>query len=219
MSTGPDRGTPPGFWACRGLADDGSPVWVAGAGSDQHADGELVELPVTDAIAYLAGATLAVAHLGPEQDVVALVVTPLGAPKAPPLWFAELPEPDAAPPALNLVAFTGHDVQPGRLLDRGALRATSARTRDQLGAVRLYPATGEVDQLYVSPQWRRQNIGTALTLAAGILAFARGSSLPWGDGQRTSDGDRMTQASVWRHRAAPLTHLMPPMTPMDERLD
>ena len=90
---------------------------------------------------------------GYDRDgaVVSLAVTRLAAPKAPPLWFAELTEPDATPPAINLVAFSGHGVAAERLLDRAALREVSVVSADQLGAARWYPATGEVDQVYVHP--------------------------------------------------------------------
>lgn len=206
-----------GLWGCRGLRADGTAAWVAGVASGRHADGDVVELPEREARAYVGDETLALAHLDSGGTVVGIQVAAVAAPKAPALWFAELPEENASPPATNLLVFTGHDVQPGRLLDATQLRESGVRARHQLGAIRMYPGTGEVDQLYVTPQWRRRSIGTALTVAAGILNYARGWNLPWGDGQRTSDGDRLVTASFWRHRAAPLTHLMPPMTPFDER--
>jgi GNAT superfamily N-acetyltransferase len=217
MSTPADDTKPPGLWACRALRPDGSTAWVAGTASDRHGDGELVELPEADALAYVGEAAIAVAHLDPRGAVIGIRISAFAAPKAPAMWFAELPEERAAPPATNLLAFTGFDVEPGRLLDRAALHATGAWTEDQLGAIRLYPASGEVDQIYVSPQWRRRNVGTALTYVAGILAYTRSGPLPWGDGQRTADGDRLVKASIWRHRAAPLTNLAPPMTPFEDR--
>lgn len=219
MSTPAERSTPPRLWACRALRADGSVAWVAGAGSDRHADGDLVELPESEALAYVGETAVVVAHMDPAGQAVGIRIPASAAPKAPSMWFAELAEEKASPPALNLVAFTGFGVPDGQLLDRTQLRATRARTEDQLGAIRIYPATGEVDQVYVTPQWRRQSVGTALILAAGILVRARGGRLLWADGQRTADGDRLREASIWRHRAAPLTNLAPPMTPFADRLD
>jgi hypothetical protein len=63
--------------------------------------------------------------------------------------------------------------------------------------VRWYQGTGEVDQVYVAPTQRRQGIGS--------------------DGQRTALGDRWRSTSDWAHRTAPLNHLAPPMTPLDQR--
>lgn len=218
MSTQAERSAPPSLWTCRALRSDGTTAWVAGTGSNRHADGDLVELAEPEALAYVGETALAVAHMDAAGQVIGIRISAFAAPKAPSMWFAELAEDEAAPPAVNLLAFSGLGVPNGQLLGRAQLRTTRARTEDQLGAVRIYPATGEVDQLYVSPRWRRQSVGTALTLAAGILARARDWQLLWGDGQRTADGDRLREASVWRHRAAPLSNLAPPMTPFAERL-
>jgi GNAT superfamily N-acetyltransferase len=83
--------------------------------------------------------------------------------------------------------------------------------------VRWYQGTGEVDQVYVAPTQRRQGIGSAIIMAAGTLAVARDWPRLWGDGQRTALGDRWRSTSDWAHRTAPLNHLAPPMTPLDQR--
>ncbi len=96
---------------------------------------------------------------------------------------------------------------------------TRARTEDELGVVRIDPATGEVDQPHVlTARWRWLSVATALTSAVGTRARARDWQLPGGDGERTADGDRLREASVWRHREAPLSNLAPPMAPFAERL-
>jgi GNAT superfamily N-acetyltransferase len=81
--------------------------------------------------------------------------------------------------------------------------------------VRWYPATGEVDQIYVQPAWRRRSIATGLIVAAGALSAARDWPRPWGDGQRTQLGEELRNAADWKHRAAELTHIAPPMTPVE----
>jgi GNAT superfamily N-acetyltransferase len=118
----------------------------------------------------------------------------------------------AHPPATNLIAFAGHGVQPGTLLDAAGLRGRVTST-DQLGAIRWFPATGEVDQVYVDPAWRRRSVGNALINAASALTYAREWPRMWGDGQRTEIGEHFRNASPWRARTAELTDLAPPMTP------
>lgn len=215
--TDPAPTTPPGFWHCRALDADGRPLWFAVVRSDAHADAERVDLPEPEALAAVGDDAFCVARFGVRGEVTGLSVMALGAPKAPPLWFVELAEPAATPPAISLVAFSGHGVDPGRLLDLTALSDVAVRTEDQLGATRWYPATGEVDQVYVQPARRRQSIGTALMVAAGTLTVVRGGPRIWGDGQRTAMGDRWRNASPWASWGAELTHLAPPMTPIDQR--
>ncbi len=208
-----------GFWHCRSLRADGSVAAFAVVRSERHADGERIDLPEHDAAAQIGHDALCVIKIDPSGRIERLAPTPLAAPKAPPLWFAEFTQPDDRPPAVGLMAFTGHDVAAGTLVDRAELRGLSVTGADQLGALRWWPESGEVDQIYVSPKWRRRSIGTALLVAGGSLSVARGGHRLWGDGQRTSDGERMRKASQWSHRAEPLTNLAPPMTPFDERDD
>lgn len=192
-------------------------MWFAIVLSSRHHDGTRVEVPERDAQDEVGDDAMCIARYDDDGAVVSLAVTGLAAPKSPPLWFAELSESEASPPAISLVAFSGHGVDAERLLDRAALREASVVSADQLGAARWYPATGEVDQIYVAPTWRRRSIGSALAIAVGTLSLARGWPRIWGDGQRTAVGDRWRNASPWAHRMADLTHLAPPMTPFDER--
>ena len=196
---------------------DGTAAWFAVVWSSDQADGVRLELPVGDASEAVGEDAVCVAAYDDGGEVTALAVTPRGAPKAPPMWFAELTEPDGTPPAVTLVAFSGHGVAPATLVDRAHLREIEVKSPDQVGAIRWYPATGEVDQVYVSPQLRRRTIGGALVAASSALSLARDWPRLWGDGQRTALGDRWRNASPWAHRTADLTHLAPPMTPFDER--
>lgn len=217
------EGPPPGepdwpYWYVRALGPGSAPLWSAVLQSGRHGDGTRLALPEDEALAEIEGEPLvARAQHGPAGTVVAIEVTAEAAPKAPPLWFAELREPSSEPPATVLLAFTGHGVAPGSLLDRQALRQVDVTSEDQLGAYRWYPSSGFVDQIYVTPRWRRRSIGTALVAAASSVVLAREWPRMWSDGQRTADGDRMRAASRWTDRTDDLTHLMPPMTPFDER--
>ena len=217
-SSDPEQPRPAELWRCRALRPDGTPAWVAAVWSGEHDDGEWVDLPEPEATKAVGDDVYVIAGLDAEGEVTSLVATPLAAPKAPPLWFADLPEPTNAPPAHSLVAFTGHGVEAGSLVSRSALSDVQITSADQVGAVRWYPATGELDQAYVQPAWRRQSIATALVTVAGLLNVTRGQPRLWSDGQRTAMGDRLRGATpffaAW---SDDLTHLAPPMTPFDER--
>ncbi|HVU72812.1 MAG TPA: hypothetical protein VHE83_07610 [Mycobacteriales bacterium] len=210
-TTGPDEARL-GWWQCRAVAADGTPAWLAVVWSERHPDGARVELAIDAATAAVGADAVAVAtYAGP--NVAFLTVSERGARGAPPLWFGEVPETTAAPPAVNLMVFTGLRAAPGALLDGPAMRTAGATTANQVGAVRWYPATGEVDQIYVQPAWRRHHVAGALIAAAAALSYARDWPRLWSDGQRTELGERLRNASPWRTRTADLTHLAPPMTP------
>lgn len=136
-------------------------------------------------------------------------------PMAPPLWFAEFRESNAQPPAVSIVAFSGHGQPTGRVFDQTDLDNLPIANSDQVGALRWYPATGEIDQIYVAPLLRRRQIGSALLISAATLSVARDWPRLWSDGQRTVLGEQFRNARAWRNRAADLTHVAPPMTPGD----
>lgn len=182
--------------------------------SRRHPDGSCLELSAEQAQAELAGEQPLVTVSCDEHGRAARIdVSPELTAKAPPLWFAEIRESAARPPATNLLAFSGFGVAGGSLLDETAVAGLPVRSEDQLGAVRWYPATGEIDQIYVSPQMRRRGIATVLLFSAGTLALARSWPRVWSDGQRTVLGEQLVASRAWRSRVAELTHIAPPMTP------
>lgn len=207
----PERSLGAGWWQCLAVNADGRPAWLAVVGSARHPAGKRVELLVPAAEREIGDDAAAVAEFDAEGRVVRLRGGPSGSPTA--MWFAEIQETSRRPPATNLVAFPANARAAGDLLDEAALSGTGVRSADQLGAVRWYPATGEVDQIYVQPSWRRRRVGSALIAAAAALSYARGWPRLWSDGQRTELGERFRNASPWRGRTAELTHLAPPMTP------
>ncbi len=213
----PDADTPAGWWHCRSLRDDDSVATFTVVQSDRHADGICVDLPPAQAAAEIGDGARCVARFDDHGAVSAIVVQPSWAPHAPALWFVELPEPEASPPATHLIAFTGAGIDAGSLLRTDDLRGTGITSNGQLASIHWWVGTGEIDQIYVSPPARRQHIATALLMAAGTLAVARGWGRLWSDGQRTALGDRLAQRPDWSHRAEELTHLAPPMTPFDQR--
>lgn len=200
------------------VAEDGRPLSLSGVCSTRHPDGTRVQLGVDDARAQAGDDVVSVAHFDDHGLVRRLEVTRRGAAKTPPLWFVEVREATAQPPAINLVAFADGDttrIPPWTLLADTDLGGVDVEGDEQVGALRWYPATGEVDQIYVAPAWRRRAIATALLTAGATLSVAREWPRFWTDGQRTVLGERLVAGTEFGHRAAPLTHIAPPMTPVE----
>ena len=208
--TRPDRGS---WWLAEIKAVGVEPRRLAAVASTRHPDGARVSTTAEDLTEADCDNVVCWATYDDSGEVTNLLVPAPAAPKAPPLWFLELRESNAHPPAVNLLAFTGHGMPPGALLDRTAFSNHAVDGTDQLGAIRWYPATGEIDQIYVTPAMRRHSIATALLTASATLAVARGWPRFWSDGQRTELGEQIRNAGSWWHRAADLTHVAPPMTP------
>lgn len=204
-----------GWWLARVAAFDGQPGRVFIVQSGVHPDGTCLDVTPDQHAAGVTDGWVAVATRDADGSVTSLVLADSVAPEAPPLWFVEVRESAADPPAVNLLAFSEHGQAAGTLMDRADLSNVAVRRSDQLAAIRWWPAVGEVDQIYVNPDWRRRGIGTAVVQAAAVLTAARGWSRLWGDGQRTVLGEQFRNASFWRHRTAELTRVAPPMTPVD----
>jgi GNAT superfamily N-acetyltransferase len=201
------------WWQCVIRGTGAEPERFVTVQSTRYPDGSRIELAPDMARSQIGDDAVCVITLGDSRRVVGLHVSPWFAPKAPPMWFGEVRESTASPPAVSLVAFTGAGQPPNTLADATELAALPVNSSDQLGALRWYPATGEVDQMYVQPPWRRRNIASALLAAAASLSVARDWPRFWGDGQRTAMGEDLRNARSWRYRAADLTHVAPPMTP------
>ena len=211
----PDDG--PSIWHVRAHRPDGSVLWAAVVDSPRHPITTELALYEAEAAAEAADEALAYARCDETGRVVELGATAVVTSTAPPMWFTEVPSPEADPPSTAVIAFTGHGVDTGRLLDREQVRDVGVSPDEQLAAFSWHPQTGFGDQLYVAPSWRRRGIGSAMLYVSTAMAFARGWPTMWTDGQRTAEGERMRNAGRWRHQAADMTDLMPPMTPFDER--
>lgn len=209
---------PPGtasWWQCVIRGSGGDPDRFVTVQSGRYPDGARVELAPDVARDQIGDDAVCVVTFGYAGRVVGLEVSTWFAPKAPPLWFGEVRESRAAPPAVSLVAFTGAGQPAHTLVDEADLRNLRVASSDQLGALRWYPATGEIDQIYVQPAWRRRNIASAMLAAAASLSVSRDWPRFWSDGQRTGIGEDLRNSRPWSRRAADLTHLSPPMTPGD----
>jgi GNAT superfamily N-acetyltransferase len=136
-------------------------------------------------------------------------------PGAPLLWYVELPEPTARPAATTVVAFSDTRFSDGTVLDAARARSEGVDGARQVGALRWWPGTGLVHQIYVTPDHRRRGVGNKLIRAVFGVQAARGLPPLHGDGRRTELGEE------WRNglpaavaaRMAPLSEVMPAMTP------
>ena len=133
------------------------------------------------------------------------------------LWYVETPEPQADPPAVTLVAFDTTHFPPGRVIDHLAFVPLPIRSDQQVAAIRWWPGTGQIHQVYVHPLRRRQGIGTAMLYAASAHLVAGGSPHQlWASGDRTDLGESLAVGLPYPHRARARRRSLPPMTPAEE---
>lgn len=125
-------------------------------------------------------------------------------------------ERDAAPRALALVAFAD-PTRDGRVFTQEAAQGAGLRPEQQVAAVRWWPSTGEVHQVYVAEAWRRRRIASKLLVAADVVSVALGGLPLRGGGHRTDLGDEMLGSAPahWQVRVHERRSAAPPMTPSD----
>ena len=133
------------------------------------------------------------------------------------LWYVESPEPQATPPAVTLVAFDTTHFPAGRVIDHAAFVPLPIRSDEQVAAIRWWPGTGQIHQVYVHPLRRRQGIGTAILYAAGAHLIAGGSPHRlWASGDRTDLGELLAAGLPYPQRVRARRRSLPPMTPAEE---
>jgi hypothetical protein len=173
--------------------------------TDDGADGEYVDEP--DAAWPMLWQTRVT-----ERGILRVEVSPLVAPEAPSIWFVLVDEPKASPPATNLVGFATEARPAGTVVNHYQFATMGVPNDQQVAAVRWYPRDGLVHQVFVAPQWRRQQVGSLILYAAGGVH----QSMGWpgklhSDGRRTPAGDALTSNILHPVRIAPLTQTMPDM--------
>ena len=206
----PDRGTGSAWYRRRGRLESG--LWLAEAiESDRHPDGTIVP---DDAAADSAVDGPVLWRTEPtERGLLSVRLFPDSAPALPPLWFTFVDEPRAAPAAANLVAFATPAFPAGTVISGYSFASSGVHNDEQAGAVRWY-RDGRIHQIFVAPDHRRQNVGTALLYTASAWHQANG----WpgklhADGRRTELGQRFAAGVRHPSRLQPLTETMPPMDP------
>jgi GNAT superfamily N-acetyltransferase len=108
---------------------------------------------------------------------------------APDLWFVLVMEPDADPAAANLVGFASADFPDGTFVDDVAATSAGITAADQVAALRWFPGSGQVHQIFVSPQWRRRRVAVKMHMAAELVRAARGWPAIRGGEIRTELGE------------------------------
>ncbi|SDF64014.1 GNAT family N-acetyltransferase [Klenkia brasiliensis] len=202
---------PRGWWArYRSPAAPGSPalVTLTGVDSDEYPFGSDVEQP-DDRRPPGWAVSVTRSDAGRVHRVL------VNQPGVPLLWFVELDEPAADPPAATLLAFSDARHAHGEVLTAADAQAAGVRGDQQVAAVRWWTGSGLVHQLYVAPQHRRKGIATALVTAAFGVQAAHGRPLLHGDGRRTDDGEawRAGLAAHLQHWFEPWSRRLPSMTP------
>lgn len=130
------------------------------------------------------------------------------------LWYVAIPEPDADPPAVTLVAFDTSHFPTGRVIDHAVFVPLPVRSDEQVGAIRWWPGTGQIHQVYVHPRRRRQGIATALVYAASAHLIAAGSPHRiWASGDRTDLGEALAAGLPHPQRVRSRRRSIAPMTP------
>lgn len=131
------------------------------------------------------------------------------------LWWVEVPETAADPPAMNIVAYDSPVLDPGSVIDDAGFIPLPVMASEQVGAYRWWPSTGEVHQMYVAPAGRRQGVGIALGTFAWTYAWIKGWPAQFTGGTRTDEGEGFLEVTQpwWSGRMGPRTHVSPPMTP------
>lgn len=170
---------------------------------DAHPDGEVVPKPGdTSGLFELWRAEL------DASDRLRLTVNPLSVPDATPLWFVHLPDRNANPPRVTLVGYATAHLAPGSVVNDPEFFHLPVRNDEQVGAVRWWPDTATVDQVYVAKQWRGLDQGRLLIYAAS--AFHQHHGWPGRlhlDGNRTRAGEEALSARRHPQRITPLARL------------
>jgi GNAT superfamily N-acetyltransferase len=139
----------------------------------------------------------------------------VAAPGTPLLWYVELPEPTASPPATTLLAFSDPRQPEGTVLTADQARASGVSGAQQVAALRWWTGSGLAHQIYVAPAHRQRGIAGKLAQVAYGVQVVRGLTPLHADGRRTDDGEQWRQR-LPRHvsgRMAPLSQRLPSMTP------
>lgn len=203
------RPSDPAWWTAVVRADTGRPRTVVVVQSDRYPDHARVELSAADpALDDWVGR----AKLDQWGAVRHVELAPHVAPRAPRMSFVEVCDTSCRPPAISLLAVPAAGDPTGTLVRSTESGPPPIGDSPQLGLVRWYPATLEIDQVYVEPAWRRRGVGTALTLSVAVIALARGWPRPWSDAQRTELGERFRAGAVARHLAADRGRFAAPLT-------
>jgi hypothetical protein len=130
---------------------------------------------------------------------------------APDLWCVLIMEPDADPPAANLVGFTTDHFPDGTIVESAEAAAAGVTAADQVAALRWFPGSGQVHQVFVAPEWRRRHVAVKMHMTAELIRAGRGWPAIRGGEIRTELGDAYITALGISPRITPRVASAPPM--------
>jgi hypothetical protein len=161
-----------GVWALRTTSLPGGRFELVGMLSDHHPDGASVG-PGPNPSDFPGAVELLSVRLDAERRP-RVVIAPWALPDAPELWFVEDDAPTAGRSMHSVVAFASPHLPDGTLVTNAAFFTMPVRSDDQVGAVRWDVGTGEIDQIYVVPSMRGNDVARKLTMVAGAFHAHRG---------------------------------------------
>ena len=137
------------------------------------------------------------------------------APGTPSMWFVRMDARAKMGDSIHaVVAFITDHFNDGVVIDEMEFVMLPVHNDDQVGAITWNRKSGEIDQIYVSPESRRHNIAQRLINAAAAVHHTHSwPGVMHANGRRTNLGERF--ALSWQNplRIAPHTELSPPMDP------
>ena len=203
----PPAGTP--AWYVREAALPGGRFQVRCIIDDAQSDGVVLEDPIDDKGMFLQWR----AELD-DKGRPRLSISPLAVPGTPELWFVDVPELEANPPARSLVGFATDHLPAGTVVSNATFFSMPVKSDQQAGAVRWWFEDGVVDQVYVAPEWRRRGVASRILYSAD--AYHQFNGWPQSvhsDGRRTALGEALVAGLRFPDRIAQLTDEMLPMDP------
>jgi GNAT superfamily N-acetyltransferase len=210
-------GRPFRVWYARRPEPGGDGFTLTAIEGDRHPDRSVVDVD-TDNLADAAAGEGRPLYRARYRDgwMVQVTVEASLVPAAPSLWYVEVGEPEAGPPAMILVAFATDHLPDGTVVASSALDELGLERDNQMAALRWWVLTGQVHQIYVAPSARRRGVGTKLALVGA--AYCRGPGWPslWGTGEVTDLGEAWVSRAVWSGRVEARSRHLPPMTPKEE---
>ena len=95
-----------------------------------------------------------------------VIVSGWAVPRAPDLWFVDVPSVEKGAHCRTLVAFDTAHLADGTIVDNSGFFSMPAGSEQQIGAVRWRTEDAFIEQIYVAPDHRRRNIARKLVYTA-----------------------------------------------------
>ena len=133
--------------------------------------------------------------------------------QSPDMWFVQVDDSaHSATDTRSLVGFASHHFPDGTIIDEMEFVTLPVSNEEQIAAIQWQRSTGEVQQIYVSPQFRRSDVGIRMGQTAGAYHQVSGwQGVVHASSKRTALGQSFALGKVAPTRVTPHTELAPPM--------